>query len=459
MIVDLFVSLPDSLIHSVVAEWLSARAWVRLNSAFCVKSFRPQLLQLFSLLDWRGLLTDSSQVSTNSSKMYDVVVTWILKRELRTSHVRFQSAFGHSRELLELLLATNAAHIKTAQLIHDTTTEDISIQNVAAYCTQLTQLTYVFKGVISPHLVLALLRNTSLQYLCLNANSSHNMEIILYTTICCPSVTKLTLWHSFSARTAEMLVKAFSNACEVTLDALNCRALEVIARLPLKSLYVETLRLRVEDTLRIERNSFALLEELEIAQTWRTNVVMSTILANAPLLHTIKLDGSKQDSDQEPDWAIGADILEIIARHVGARLEVLALENMRGLPADGLQLLAKHCPNIRQLLIICCNNDFDDNSTLLLLPAWPKLTHLQVTYLECSAALLRAIVLHCPLLNSLTFEGYRFNVDLADIIVFIQQAHRLRHFWLGEQRYPLDVEAFAMKYREEEQMYTEELLL
>jgi len=413
-----------------------------------VRKFRPQLQNFYLQMDWSRTLTEN--FALDSTTKFHLICSWLLKRGLRTSSICYTWHEGLSR-LMEKVILANAHCIKTVHMYQESKWEDMFLECLAQHCTHLECLCYVFSGDTYDTIGRPLSRMSSLRELSLNTHESIFSMIMILQNIHLPSITQLTLLHHVDTRLAELAVAAFPNVSTLRIDSLVCAGLRTMSALPAKSLFIRSLQAPHAGS--IEHNAFAVLEELEIS-SYTSNTILSAVLANAPHLHTVKLS---TPAYMGAGPCLGSELLQLVSTLIGARLQVLELCMLNGMCQGDLHMLAERCPNLRQLDLNFCQNSFNDRSTLQLLPKWPKLTHFQISSLKCSVALLHALVTHCPLLESVIFEDYQFKIDLAFLVEFIRQAKSLKSIWLGEEKYPVEIEAFSRMYREQEQMFKDDL--
>lgn len=116
---DILTCLPTVLACETLTRWLFSDQIARLDSAYCVRTIRPKLLELFR----------SDEFSL--SQIYPTEIDWFNRREIKISH--FNATSG-----MKIDLTKHGSLVKSATLMDGA--ESGIIQAIAANCQNLQAL-------------------------------------------------------------------------------------------------------------------------------------------------------------------------------------------------------------------------------------------------------------------------------------------------------------------------------
>lgn len=381
--------LPDILVYYLLMGWLGVRDLGRLDSAFSEQSYRPTLLHLLALIDWRPVF--GLHFATKAATLYPKILRWLLIRGLRTSQLFYSGGCDdETASLTKEIITRDALEINRVVFDNVTEADDSVIQCLADNCDGIQGLR-CHMSAVQPSFADLINRNQNLSELLLRTNVLTNVEENL-RGVHCPSLTRFYYLRTASLEFTNVIVGAFPNITDVMFEAVEANALKVLASLPLQFITLHTIQHTSASVFeeKWEDQSFMALEELDV-RCWDDMAQLSAILSRSPQLRSIKFNYEGPMPN-----AFGRTMLHLLAQHLGPRLEYVDIDLVDQLPDAGLRMIAQCCPNLSKMVITDSENDFTEETIIELLKRCPKLTGLYLPGMVCTSEVEQAAWAHCP---------------------------------------------------------------
>jgi len=385
----MFEKLPDSLVYTVLMYWLNVRELGRLDSAFAVQSYRSNLLDLMTQIDWRPVF--GLDFTTNAAAIYPKILQWLLLRGFRTSQLCFLGGReDNTLSLTSKVIRRDAPAINRVVLHNVMESDDDIIQCLADNCSFLQGLR-CHMATVQPSFADLLNRNKHLFELLLRTDGLKDIEDVL-RAVHSPSLGRFYYLRDVSTNLANLIVKAFPNVTDLMLEAVDADALQVVASLPVEFMVLH----RINNTdghvseLEWEDQSFSALQELDV-RWWCDMAPLASILSHSPQLQDVKFNNENPACNN-----FGETMLHLLAEHLGPRLRSVELDAVHILPDAGLRLVAQLCPNLEKLVVTYSTNDFTEATVIELLKCCGKLRSLYLYEMKCTPAVVQTAQVHCP---------------------------------------------------------------